>query len=1105
MTARSALLSLGFSLATAVHGATAAPGAYIRQPDLHGDRIVFCAEGDLWLVGNGGGGVLRLTVHPGTEHFPSFSPDGASIAFTGEYDGNRDVFVISSTGGEPRRLTWHPASDEVIGWTPDGTRVLFRSPAESPHGEWEIFAVPAAGGDPDKLPLGWAARLDIDRETGRWAFNRKSWEGATWKRYRGGTAPDIWIGHPDRADFRKVTDFDGVNAYPMWHAGRVYFVSDQGGTANLWSIRPDGSDRRRHTDFDNWDARWPAMSPDGRIVFTLAADLHVFDAQTGAVRKVEVELPSDRVRTRVRYPGADRTLTWFDVSPEGDRLAVTTRGEIFSVPVKDGVTLPITRGTGARESWGRFDAEGRRIVYVSDAPREEEIRVADAWGRGEPKVVRPAGPSGWHFPPSFSPDGKWIAYADQTQTLYVLPSEGGTPRVVDRSSQREIREYAWSPDGRWLAYVKVLATDYGSVFLYDTRDGQVHPVTGPTTDDADPAWDPEGRYLYFLSRRSTNPILGSQDWQNIEVKNTRPYLVLLRKDVRNPFAPLAGLPADGKDGEEDTKGKDAKEGKQDKEKEPPKPVEIDLDGLAARVVEFPVPRGLYGSLQATAKQVFYLSYPVQGMAEGPGLFDDPEPQATLTVLDLEKKEAKPFLEGVSAFLVAARADKLALMKRRGELYVVDAANPPGADLSKSKVSLDDVVIELDPREEWAQIYYEGWRHMREFYWDPGLGGVDWTGVRDHYATLLGRLATRDDLRDLMGEVIGELGTSHTYVWGGDPGLEVPRVGTGLLGAELRREGGAYRVTRIYRGDPADGVRSPLDEPGVRVVAGDYLLAVNHRPFEPGLPFAASLEGLAEREVVLTVNGKPTSEGARDVVVKPLRSETRLRYVDWVRSNREYVARETHGKIGYVHLPDMWTDGLVAFNTWFYPQLDREGMIVDVRWNGGGAVSQMIVERLRRKPLSFDRARGGGLATYPYRVLNGPFVVITNEFAGSDGDIFPTAVQLERLAPVIGMRSWGGVIGIRGDKPLVDGGMLTQPEFAWWDPKQGWGLENRGVIPDIEVQNEPQELARGEDAQLDRAIAEVLRLHAAHPPLRPDFGPPRDRSREGFRDELTPGR
>ena len=1094
--------------------------AYVRYPDIHGDRVVFCAEADIWATTLDGNSVLRLTTHPGTEYFPAFSPDGERIAFTGEYDGNRDVYVISSRGGEPRRITWHPGSDEVLSWTPDGKRILFRSRRSDPHGSWEIYQVPAEGGDAEVLPLGWAARIDIDPATGRWAFNRQSVETRTWKRYRGGTAPAIWVGDPKRADYARVTRFDGNDSFPMWHGGRIYFLSDQGGTSNIWSIQPDGSDRRRHTDFGGWDARWPAMGPDGRIVFTLAADVHVFDPSSDEVRKVEIDLPTDSTLTRNRYPDPGRTLSDFDLSPDGERLAVVTRGEIFSVPVEDGVTLPVTRGSAARERRASFDGDGKRLIYLSDESGEEDIRISDAWGRGAANVVKKAGRSGWHFPPVLSPDGEWIAFADQTQTLYVMAAKGGEPRKVDRSEQREIRSYVWSPDGRWLAYTKALRTEYNSIYLYDTREQKVHELTGPYTDDYGPAWDPDGRYLYFLSDRATNPVLGDRDFQNVEIKSTLPFMVLLKKDAENPLADLAGMPPSGDDPKEESEGSgtDKKgEEKQDRAKsdgdddagkdgkkkdEKPKPVEIDLDGLSDRIVQLPVPRGRYFGLGATPKGVLYASAPIKGMAEQPGIFEDDQgPDATLHLFDLESKKSKTFVEGISGYALAHGGKKVAVMKERGEIFVVETAAPP-AELSEAKVDLGGIVIELDPREEWAQIYQEGWRHMRDFYWDPGMGGVDWEKVRDQYATLLPRLATRDDLRDLMGEVIGELSTSHTYVFGGDPGRAVGQVSTGLLGADLEREGDFYRISRIYRGDPADNAPSPLLAPGAGLSEGDYILAVNNLAFSPARPFYASLEARAGMEVVLTVNGKPSSEGARDVVVKTAPSEERLRYVDWVRRNRDYVAEKTGGVAGYIHLPDMWKDGLIEFDTWFYPQLDKRAMVVDVRWNGGGAVSQLILERFRRAVISFDRSRGGGVTSYPYRTLNGPFVVLTNEFAGSDGDIFPKAIQLEGLAPVIGMRSWGGVVGIRGDKALVDGGVLTQPEFAWWDPQQGWELENTGVVPDIEVQNLPQQLAKGVDAQLDRSIEEVLKLYREKPPLEAVFGPARDRSREAYRKELT---
>ncbi len=1088
------------AVALAVTLPSGAAPSYLRYPDLCGDTIVFTAEGDLWTAPVAGGEARRLTSVAGEERFPRFSPDCGTVAFTARYDGNDDAFVMPATGGEPRRLTWHPEVDEVMGWWPDGSAVLFRSRAEDPHGRsYHLYTVPPAGGDPREVPLGWAGNLDVDPATGRWAFIRMGWEHRTWKRYRGGTAPDLWVGDPRKADFRRISTFEGTDAFPMWHDGRIVFLSDEGGTANLWSCGPDGSDRRRLTDQDTWDVRWPAMAPDGRVVFMLAGDLAVWHPKEVATRVVPISLPSERTLARVRYPDPLATLTWWTVSPQGDRLLLTTRGEVISVPVEPGVTLPVTRGSGARESWASFAPDGRRVVYVTDASGEEAIVTADAWGRGDLGTVLAPGASGWHFPPAWSPDGRWIAWADQTHTLRVAPAAGGEARVVDRSDQWEITEYAWSPDGRWLAYGKVDRRSLSSVWIWDASSGVTRQVTGPYTHDHGPAWDPDGRYLYVLSDRTMNPVLGNRDFSYIEARTTRPYAILLRPGVENPFLHEEGLPTTE---EELTRKQRRKQRRQARklgvaEEGPPapKPVEIAFEGIVDRVVAFPVDAGDLSSVRATSDTVFWLSGTSRGMGE------EPAPGATLVAFSLEDEEPTDWMAGVTGYELALKGGKVAVRTHDGTFLLLEAAAPPPADTSDAVVSVADVVVELDPGEEWRQIFLEGWRLMRDFTWEEGLGGLDWAAVRDRYASLLPRIATRGDLTDLMGEVIGELATSHTYLWGGDPGVVPSAVSTGLLGADLVREGGTFRVARIYRGDPADDVRSPLSEPGVDVLEGQYVLSVNHQPFQPDRPFLASLQAQAGRAVVLTVSDRaPGAKGARtrDVVVVPLASEQPLRYADWVRRNREAVAAATGGRVGYLHLPDMGGRGLMAFERWFYPQLDKQGLVVDVRWNGGGFVSQLILERFRRKVVAVDRSRGGGLWTYPEKVLNGPFVVLTNEFAGSDGDIFPQAVQIEGLAPVIGRRSWGGVIGIRGDKPLSDAGMITQPEFAFWFPRKGWGLENRGVEPDIEVENPPQDVAAGRDPQLDRAIREVLRLREAGTWFQPDFEPPPAKTREQFR-------
>jgi tricorn protease len=786
-------------------------------------------------------------------------------------------------------------------------------------------------------------------------------------------------------------------------------------------------------------------------------------------------------------------MTWSALSPEGDRVLVTARGEIFSVPVEDGVVLPVSGTSGARESWASFSPDGKRVVYVTDGAGEEAIVTADAWGRGEVKTVRPAGTEGWHFWPLYSPDGKRIAWSDHSQTLWVAPADGSSaPRKVDRDEQGEITDYVWSPDGRYLAYSKTDRQDYSSLWIWDAQGQAPRQVTTDTTNDHSPCWDPEGRYLYFVSERGTNPVLGWRDFQVIEARTSRLMMLLLQADGENPFAEDAGIPGAEPPAVEEKKKRKKKRVKEEEPAPGPKSIRIDFDDIASRQIQIPVERGNYGMLDATDGALFYMEVPTTGLkeeAEG----------GTLRAFDLDEEESVVVMEDAGGYEIALKGDKLLLIKGQ-TLYVVDA-KPQRASLEDARVDLSGMVAEIEPREEWRQMYFEAWRHMRDFYWDSSMAGIDWKAIRDRYATLLPRISTRAELQDLLGELIGELATSHTYVWGGDAPNKVDWVPTGLLGADVVREGDAFKVVHIYRGDPADEVISPLAVPGQVVKEGEYILAVNHRKPAPGEPLLALLEGKASVPVLLTVNSTNSQKGARTVVVTPIYDEKRLRYVDWVRQNREYVEKKSGGKFGYVHIPDMSTDGLVAFETWFYPQLDKEGLVVDVRWNGGGYVSQLLVERLRREVIGFDRSRGGGVYTYPARVLNGPFVVLLNEFAGSDGDIFPKAVQLEELAPVIGTRSWGGIIGIRADKSLVDGGVLTQPEYAGWYPDGGWVVENHGVDPDIVVQNLPQELARGVDAQLDRGLEELTKLHTQDPPIVPNFGPAPNKSRDAFKAEL----
>jgi tricorn protease len=1128
------VLALTLTLALATF-ASARPG-YLSGPDIHGELLVFTSEGDLWTAQLKDGDVSsvhRLTTHQGRESTPRISPDGKLIAFSGQYDGNTDIFLVSTEGGEPRRLTWHPSRDNCVGWTPDGEYILFSASRHSAHGDPEMYKIPAQGGDPIRIPVGRANYLAIDPDSGNWAFTR-TWGGGTWKRYRGGTAPEIWVGDPDKANYREVTDFDGIDLFPMWLGDRIFFLSDKGGTANIWSMKADGSRRKRHTEFDTWDTRFPAMGPSGRIVFALAGDIHLFNPSTGEESALLIDLPSERSFTRKRYPNAARYLTEYGLAPDGERVVIVSRGEIFTIPIEDGVTLPVSRGSGARESRFTFMDEGKRLVYITDETGEEAIVSADAWGRGEVETIKAAGEMGYHFNPSISADDRWLAYGDVTHGLFLidLEDEDGKPLEIDHCEASEIHQYEWSPDGRWLAYQKQSQIGLGTVYIYDTQEKDIHAVTSSETDDFSPAWDPDGEFLYFLSNRSIDPLIGNLDFATIIAQPTKAYMLFLRPDVENPFLNQAGIPpleeedeedeeteeadadaededadseddageAEEDDGEAETEDEDADKSEDEDEDEEEKldPVEIDFEGIENRFVELPIPAGGYYGLGAVSGKIFYVSYPMTGLA-GTSWDDDGPGATSLMSYEIGEDDPSTFMAGVGSYDLQPGVSKMAVSKGGGQIFVVGTGSPPG-DLSDAAVSLSGVIINLDPREEWEQIYNEAWRGLRDFYWDSSMHGLEWEQIRDQYATMLPRLATRSDLRDLLAELVGELSTGHTYVWGGDSKPGAPWRGTGLLGADFVRESEAFRVDRIYHGGHPDRVRSPLDEPGVDIDEGDYILEVNLMPFSADRPFESHFDNLAGREVMLTVVDSLGSDDTRSVIVRPNHSNFQLLYADWVRKNREYVAEKTNGKIAYIHIPDMGGRGMVEFDTWFYPQLDKEGMVVDTRWNGGGFVSQLILARFQRSIISWDRMRYGAVSTYPYRVLNGPFVVLTNENAGSDGDIFPAAIQLEGLAPVIGKRSWGGVVGIRGGKPLVDGGALTHPEFAWWDSKLGWGLEGHGVDPDIVVDNLPQDLARGIDAQLDRGIEEVMKLHRKHPPESPDFGPAPDRSRKAYQRE-----
>lgn len=1078
----------------------------LRFPDVHGDTIAFSHAGDLWTVPASGGAARRLTTGDGLELFPRFSPDGKWIAFTGQYDGTTDVYVMPAGGGEPRRLTWYPSTDQnermgpdnlVLGWTPDG-KILFRGLRGPIRGfVGEPYVVSPEGGPVERFPLPESGAVSFSPDGMRIAYNRIFRDFRTWKRYKGGMAQDVWLYDLASKAIEKITDWPGTDTQPMWVGGSVYFLSDRDGwKGNLWKYDVASKATSRVTSFTEYDVKWPHAASDGTgtIVFENGGFLHLFDTRSGRSRKVTVDLPDDRKLARTRWTAVDERITDFALAPGGGRALLTARGEVFTVPAENGNTRNLTRTSGARERNAVWSPDGKSIAYWSDASGEEELFVAPQDGRGEPVKVAPA-TNTWHFPPVWSGDSRKLAYSDRAMRLWVVDVAERKPVLVDTATILEISRYALSPDGQWLAYVKTVENDFPVVFLHSLVTKKTVPVTSAASRAAEPVFDPEGKYLYLFSDRDLNPTLGLFEASYTVNKATRPYALLLAAATPSPFAPKSdeATLAEAKEGAKDEKkpvpGKDAgKDAKKDGDaKDAPKPltVKVDLDGIEGRLVAFPVPPGNIFGLTAAKGKLFWLSAPTTALTEGGG----PQKSA-LQMYDLEKRKVADLFPAVENYDLAPDGAKLIVKSDAKTYQVVEPKE--GLKPGDGKLDLSGLRMELDPRAEWRQIFLETWRLYRDFFYLPDMGKIDWDGIRKRYEPLVAHVSHRYDLTYVLSEVASELGSGHAYVGGGDA-PKVEKLPVGMLGADLALDtkAGRWKIARILPGQNwNEARRSPLTEPGVNVKEGDYLLAIDGRDLtakdEPyrllaGNFPATSASGPAPRTVTLLVNAQPVAAGAREVVVKPIGNEEELRYVDWVETNRKKVEAATNGRVGYVHVPNMGGDGLQEFIRQFYPQLRKEALVVDVRANGGGFVSEMILERLARTVKGMGNMRGARPTPYPTSAFNGPMVALISPYSASDGDIFPFYFREYGLGPLVGERTWGGVVGIRGlGGGMVDGGYTFVPEFGTYDLKSRWIMENEGVSPDIEVDNLPADELAGKDAQLERGIAEVMKRLEAHP-------------------------
>ncbi len=1079
---------------------------YPRFPTIHGDTIVFTADDDLWQIGASGGRAERLTAGVSEATHARFSPDGTRIAFTGREEGPAEVYVIPADGGPARRLTFEGVQANVVGWRPDGSAILFESAARQPSRRMHVLhAVAPNGGEPVALPYGIAHSIAFG-PNGALVLGRNTNEPATWKRYRGGTAGYLWIDPTGDGTFSRLPGPGGNVTRPCWVGNRIFFISDHEGIGNVYSCLPSGEDLRRHTNSTEYYAR--GLSSDGRrLVYHAGGDLFLLDPTATEGVRLNVQLAGTRAQLARKFVAPSKFLDSWTPAPQGHAVAITTRGKVYSFGNWEGAVRQHGDTTATRYRLVQWLADGKRVAAIADTGAEPRLAVFSVDGSAPDRVFDDLD-VGHVVDHRAAPVGDNVALVNHRNEVLLVDIAAGKMRTIDRSkwgrnesapieSMHEMRGLAWSPDGQWLAYAIAVSPRRTGIKLCRVATGETFQVTEPVLHDIFPAFDPNGKYLYFLSVRDFDPVQDDVLFDFGFPKGMRPFLVTLQRDLLSPFVPVPQPP-------KSEAAEQLEAAKAEQQPATPAPITIDLDGIASRIVPFPVAEGRYGRVQGTHEGVLFSSFPVEGTRKL-DLFGGMVPPAngTLDAYHFETHKQERIADGISDFAVTANGKTL--LYRAGErLRVLKAGEKPqppegeAADKPSREsgwLDLDRVKVSVEPAAEWRQMLGETWRLQREQYWVADMAGTDWKRVYDCYAPLLERIGSRSELSDLIWELQGELGTSHAYEVGGEY-REHPNYTQGHLGVDWRFDPATsrYAIARIVRGDPWDpDATSPLLAPGINVAVGDAVLAVNGQRVTPERGPQQILVNQAGQEVELLVQPADGSS-PRAVTVRAAGNPHAGRYRDWVEANRRAVHEATGGRVGYLHIPDMMFDGFGEFHRYYLQEFDYEGLIVDVRWNGGGMVSSLVLEKLARPRLGYSFPRYGDPEAYFYESPRGALVAITDENAGSDGDIFSHAFKMLRLGPLVGKRTWGGVIGISPYIPLVDGTMTTQPEFSFWFNDVGWGVENYGTEPTIEVDNPPQAYAAGTDPQLDRAIAEALRLVDARSYATPE---PSRRPNRGF--------
>ncbi len=1066
-----------FTPASAQNGRLVANGEgtlMLAQPAVSADLLAFAYAGDLWTANIDGTGPKRLTSHIGTEFNARFSPDGAWIAFSGEYDGNTDVFIVPSEGGVPRRLTWHPSADIVQSFTTDGSAVLFASGRNAYTGRHQqLFTISTGGGHPDQLPIPHAFKATYSPDGSKIAYTPLYEAFTQWKNYRGGTTTRIWIYDVRDYSVEQIPQPAGRSndTDPMWVGDRVFFRSDRDGEFNLYSFEPGSAQVARLTNHEDFPVL-NASAGAGRIAYEQAGRLHLFDPTSGAAEPVPVHIATDLVEVRPRYAKGARFVRNASISPSGARAAFEFRGEIVTTPRDKGDDRNITRSTAAHDRSPAWSPDGTSVAYFSDASGEYDLYVAGQSGSTEPRRYAVGG-AGFYENPRWAPDGNKISFTDNSRDVYWIDLESGESHRVDADEiygPLPPPAHAWSPDSRWLVYTKNNETNIRSAYVHSLETGESRAITDGLSEVSDVVFDAGGEYLYLVSSTDAGPAVQWFAQSNNDVQMTNAiYLAVLEKGTPSPLAKESDEEGGAADAEAEAEDADVV-------------VTINFDGLDQRILALPVPEAGYSSLQPGAPgQLFYLKADLASGFAGAGA------QPSLRRFDLDAREESTLVEGARFFSLSGD-DTSVLYATQGGWFIGDAS---GSDIASGadRLAVDDVEVRIDPPAEWQQIYDEAWRINRDYFYDPDMHGADWPALKQKYAMFLPHLSSRADLNRLLQWLHSEISVGHHRGGGGDFLHDADNVPGGLLGVDFVVDQGRYRFDKVYGGlNWNPGLRSPLTEPGVEVASGEYLLAVEGVDLRAPENLYSRFENTAGKIVQITVGPTADGVGSRTVRVVPVANEGALRNRDWVEGNLARVTEATDGRVAYVYVPNTGGAGHEYFKRYFFPQSNREAVIIDERHNGGGQVADYYIDILRRPYLSSWAMRYGADLVTPQGAIAGPKVMLIDETAGSGGDLLPWMFRQLEMGTLIGRRTWGGLVGVLGFPILMDGGSITAPNLAIWT-EDGFIVENVGVPPDIEVEQWPAEMMDGSDPQLEKAIEVVLQQLEESPvasPRRPRF-------------------